>query len=73
MLRYAVLWKQFRDYDFTHPEMMDVLDDDRNLCSVTLNTFKRLGWLSVTLDPSDARKRTYRLIGPDKAVEGMLP
>ena len=73
MLRYAALWTQFHDREFAHADAMEVLGDDRNLCSVTLNTFKRLGWLSVSLDPEDARKRTYRLISPEQAVEGMLP
>jgi hypothetical protein len=69
-LRYARIWKEKNSAEFGYDEIRALLRerDDRTL-SVILSDLRRNGWLEVTLDPLDARKRTYRLRNPEEMVE----
>ncbi len=71
-VRYAALWKAFRQQEFSHDAARDVLHEaNERLVSVVLSTLKRHGWLAVALDPGDSRKRRYTLKDPLTVVMGM--
>lgn len=69
--RYALLWKKFKDAPFTFEKAQKELKHlDRNIISVMFNELKSAGWIKVSLDEKDSRKRVYTLINPIQAVEG---
>lgn len=67
--RYARLWKEKKSDEFDYDEARRLLKekDDKTL-SVILSELRKHGWLKATLDPSDARKRTYRLRSPQDLI-----
>ena len=68
--RYALLWKKFKDKQFTYEEAEKVLKfDDKSAISVTFMELRKSGWLSVVLSQEDARKRIYTLSNPTKIIE----
>jgi hypothetical protein len=60
---YSKLWTEFKNKAFTHKDKSKTLNDNK-MVSVILSDLKKAGWLEVRLDPSDSRKRLYKLIGP---------
>lgn len=70
--RYALLWKKFGDKPFTFEQAQKELKHlDRNTVSVMFNELKNAGWISVSLDEKDTRKRVYNLMNPIKVVESI--
>ena len=68
--RYALLWKKFHNTPFTFEKAQKELKHlDRNLISVMFNELKTAGWIKVSLDEKDTRKRVYTLINPEQVVE----
>jgi hypothetical protein len=69
-IRYAKLWRRKKSQEFDFSEARNLLNekDDRTL-SVILSDLRKSGWLQASLGPGDARKRKYRLIPPQDAVE----
>lgn len=63
--RYGILWGSFGDAQFTFDDAVEVLEnknkDKKDEVSVFLSELRKAGWLWTELDPSDARKRIYRL------------
>ena len=72
MLRYAKLWQTYGRAGISYAQMQETLAISDNLLSVTISQLKKAGWLTIELDPSDARKRIYTLTSPTEAVEGMV-
>ena len=71
-VRYAALWKAFRQQEFPHDAARDVLREaNERLVSVVLSALKRTGWLTIGLDPGDSRKRRYTLKDPLTVVMEM--
>ena len=68
MINYAKLWQKFSSDEFDYSKCTKVLDDNP---SITINQLKKNGWIKVSLDQNDSRKRIYKLIDPKKAVEDM--
>ena len=68
MLRYAKMWEHFGSRQFSYDDVSSLLKE-KNLLSVFLSELRKAGWLEVTLNPEDSRKRLYRLINPEKAVK----
>lgn len=68
--RYARLWKGKKSDEFDYDEARRLLKekDDKTL-SVILSELRKHGWLEAALNPSDARKRTYRLRPPQDVVD----
>ena len=50
----------------------EALGIDKANTSLAISQLKNNGWLSVKLDPKDARKRIYSLLSPEQAVKGMI-
>lgn len=70
MKRYSVLWSNLKSKEFGYEDAANVLNEkDKNLLSAFLSRLRKNGWLSIQLDPTDARKRIYKLISPNLAVK----
>ncbi len=70
--RYALLWKKFKDTPFTFEKAKKELKHlDRNIISVMFNELKNAGWIKVSLNEKDTRKRVYTLVNPIQTVEGV--
>jgi type I restriction enzyme M protein len=68
--RYAILWNKFKDKEFTFEDAEKILKDKSGIL-VFFSDLRKAGWLEVTLNFEDARKRIYRLKSPEKAIEEM--
>ena len=63
------LWDKFKDKDFSFEDAKKTLKEDNNFLSVVLSEMKKEGWLTLELDPEDARKRLYRLIPLEEVMK----
>jgi hypothetical protein len=62
MRRYLVLWKKFKNNNFTFEQAQRELEeDDSRIISLFLSELKRNSYLIVEIDPMDSRKRIYQL------------
>ncbi len=59
--RYMRLWNKFKDKTFSFEEAKNTLKEDNKFLSVVLSEMKKEDWLTLELDPEDARKRLYKL------------
>lgn len=67
---YSNLWKKFKDREFTNLEAQKELEvDDPHKVSVLFYNLKKKGWIDIKRSEKDKRKKIYRLISPEKAVE----
>lgn len=70
MKRYSKLWKKFKETTFTFEQALTSLKEkDERILSVVLSDLKKYGWIDLTLDPKDGRKRIYKLKEPNKIIE----
>ena len=67
--RYIKLWDKFKDKDFSFEDAKKTLKEDYKFLSVVLSEMKKGGWLTLKLDPEDARKRLYRLIPLEEVMK----
>lgn len=65
--RYAILWKQLKHKPFDFETAQKILNDKQEVLNVILSQMRKDGWVEVTFDPKDARKRIYRLIPLNRA------
>ena len=72
MTRYAKLWQSIKSNEFTIEETIDILKEDRKTILVLLSNLRKQGWLNVSFDKEDARKRKYSLINPEQVVGVMI-
>jgi DNA-binding MarR family transcriptional regulator len=68
MRAYSKLWVKFKNKEFNHDEASKTLKEDK-MVSVILSEMKKAGWLEIKLDPTDSRRRLYKLISPEEAVK----
>lgn len=66
--RYMKLWDKFNDKDFSFEEAQKALKEDNKFLSVVLSEMKKEGWLTLELDPEDARKRFYKLLSLEEVM-----
>ncbi|RLI44857.1 SAM-dependent DNA methyltransferase, partial [Candidatus Bathyarchaeota archaeon] len=63
--RYEALWQAFKSHDFRFHDAVRVLnskfEDEEERVAVVLSELRRRGWLRVSLDSRDARRKVYRL------------
>ena len=70
--RYAVLFRKYRNKEFTFKEAMKVIkEEDKVYASMVLSELRKAGWLEIKINPEDARKRIYNLIMPETAIENI--
>ena len=68
--RYALLWNKFKDKEFTLEQAEKVLKNKKGI-NVFFSDLRKAGWLDVSLDKEDTRKRAYRLKNPELAIKEM--
>tara|TARA_Y100000310_G_C20653510_1_gene800744 strand:- start:346 stop:612 length:267 start_codon:yes stop_codon:yes gene_type:complete len=69
MQRYALLWTSFKKGEFSYEQASNsIKETDRNIISATLSHLRKNGWLTIKLDPKDARKRIYEIKSPNQAI-----
>ena len=66
---YSTLWKRFKDREFTNIEAQKELEVDPHKVSVLFYNLKRKGWIDIKRSEEDKRKKVYKLISPENAVE----
>ena len=60
-IKFSQLWQAFEGKDFTMAECQAALQENkREVVAVVLSRLKAKGWLHVTPNPSDNRKKMYR-------------
>jgi len=59
--RRSALWKAFEEKPFTRLEAAAVLKDDEKSVNVVVSELRKAGWIDVQVDPTDARKKLYKL------------
>ena len=69
--RYAVLWKKFKNKEFTFEQAEKVLKDNAGI-NVFFSDLRKAGWLEVNLNQDDTRTRIYKLKSPDEGFKDML-
>lgn len=68
-IRYAILWNRFKDSEFTFEDAEKVLRNYKKGINVFFSDLRKAGWLEVSLDDEDSRKRIYRLKKPEEAIK----
>jgi type I restriction enzyme M protein len=70
--RYSLLWNAFNDSEFNIEQAAKILEeknkDKREEIPVYLSEIRKAGWLTDEPDPSDARKRIYKLKSKEKII-----
>ena len=70
--RYAVLYRKYKDKEFTFKEAMKTIkEDDKVYASMVLSELRKSGWIEIKINPDDARKRIYKLVMPEVAIENI--
>ena len=67
--RYMKLWDRFKDKSFSFEDAQKTLKEDNKFLSVVLSEMKNEGWLTLELDPEDARKRLYKLLSLEEVMK----
>ena len=66
---YSILWKRFKDAEFTNIEAQKELEiSDPHKVSVLFYNLKRKGWIVIKRSEEDKRKKVYKLVSPENAV-----
>jgi hypothetical protein len=60
--RYAILWEHLRDKPFDFDKAQKILNDKPQVLNVVLSQMRKNGWLEVSFNPNNTRKRIYKLI-----------
>ena len=69
MKSYAKMWLKFSNREFDHPQAIGILGQQH--ASVIISNLKKNGWIDATLNPTDSRKRFYKLKSPESAIGEM--
>ena len=72
MKAYAKLWNSFKTKKFTHEQAVKILNMKKEIVSIIISDLRKFGWLDVTLDKKDSRKRLYELIDSNQAWNNIL-
>ncbi len=71
MKRYSLLWTKFRDKKFNFEKAVNVLKENEKRIGVIFSDLKKYGWLEVSLNSKDSRKKLYTLKSPEEAIRGI--
>ena len=69
--RYALLWNKFKDKEFTLEQAEKILKNKKGI-NVFFSDLRKAGWINISLDENDTRKRVYKLKNPEEAVKEMV-
>jgi len=71
-IKFSQLWSEFESKEFTMAECQEALQENkREVVAVVLSRLKAKGWLKVTPEQSDNRKKLYSLARPDIILKQM--
>lgn len=70
-LRYASLWREFNDDEFTFEQAKKLLGDSEETLNVVISEMKKAGFIEMSINSEDKRKRLYKLISPDEMIENL--
>jgi len=74
--RYSILWDAFGESEFNMDQVVETLEqknkDRKEEIPVYLSEIRKAGWLTVEIDPNDARKRLYKLKSKEKIIGEIL-
>ena len=70
-VRYAALWKKFGATEFSFEKAEKVLKDNAGI-NVFFSDLRKAGWVTVSLDEKDTRRRVYKLKSPIDAINEMV-
>ena len=69
IIRYAKLWKNFKDKEFTHKQALEYLNEPKDTTlSLVIQELKLNGWIDVKVSKKDSKIRLYKLKDPNKAI-----
>ena len=72
MKNYSLLWKKFKDKEFTNKEAQNCLKlQDPHTVSVLFYNLNKKGWIIIKRDTKDQRKKIYQLKKPEEVIEGI--
>lgn len=72
MKNYSLLWKKFKDKEFTNKEAQNCLKlEDSHTVSVLFYNLNKKGWIIIKRDTKDQRKKIYQLKKPEEVIEGI--
>jgi type I restriction enzyme M protein len=74
--RYRTLWEAFHESPFRFEEASKILKEKmqggEEQVNVIVSELRKKGWLEVTFDPEDARKRIYKLKSSEEIISETL-
>ncbi len=74
--RYKNLWGAFHESPFRFEDafknLKEKMQDSEEQINVILSELRKKGWLEVTFDPQDARKRIYKLKSSEEIISETL-
>jgi len=66
---YAKLWITYKNKVFSRKEIDKIIQMDTNNLSQVFSKLNKNGWLTINIDPEDARKHLYILKNPIEIIE----
>jgi len=70
MEKYALLYREYNNREFSFKDAMKtVKEKEKAYMSMALSEMRKSGWLTITIDPKDARKRLYKLVMPHEVID----
>ncbi|HLC66730.1 MAG TPA: hypothetical protein VJK52_03770, partial [Candidatus Nanoarchaeia archaeon] len=73
-IRFGQLWEKYGNHaSFSLANATEVLDESKEVVTVILSRLRKSGWVTVTFDESDFRKRNYRLKNPAEIFSRLTP
>jgi len=64
--RYSILFEKFGKEEFNKEQAVELLkeklEDNEDTVNVVLSELRKMGWIKARLDPSDNRRRLYKLL-----------
>lgn len=66
---YAKLWMIYKNRVFSRDNIENIIQMDSNNLSQVFSKLNKNGWLTINIDPEDARKHLYTLKNPIEIIE----
>ena len=73
MQRYSALYKKFKNKSFTREEAKEALTEsgignEERVTNTFFSDLHKKGWVEVTKDKEDTRKKIFKLVSPERAI-----
>lgn len=64
--RFGQLWGKYAHTQFTLEDASKTLNESKEVITVILSRLRQSGWITVSFDKDDFRKRNYQLLNPSE-------